>query len=723
MTKVNKEMIENIKNYSSELKTLKSFVEAVRQMPGMYIGYTGNRGFINMIREIFQNSVDEMMKASSPCDRIFVTYDENTNETIIEDNGRGIPFNDIIRVYTSEHTSSNYEKKLGEYSSGTHGVGGKVTNALSSKFKVESYILGEARRMEFKEGFPVYENPKKISNKNNKQGTIVSFIPCKAIMGEITTSADDVLELLNCILPLVTIGGRIEFIGIKRDGTINKTVLINTDGIMGRLRQIATNPLTTPIEIHADTGTMKADIGFTYDSNNLDTERIISYSNFCPMMGGTHEDGFKLGITNFFRKYMNNIYLANTKNKKLSIVNNDILTGLSAVISVSHLHPMFTGQAKDMLANEDMKPFIKDLVIKALEDWTKSNPQDLQKVCKYIKEVAEIRLKSEEGKVKLTSRYEASSISGMPKKYTKPVIMKDPELFIVEGDSANGSAKNIRAKNQALYPIRGKLPNAFTTPRAKFLSNAEVSGIITITGGGYGKNFNLKKVPWKYVIFMCDADIDAAQIKALLLKLYLLYMPQMIEDGRVYAAVPPLYGIERKSGTTYLTDKMDYTIHIQKEFSRTHTVSSMRGKVLTQKQLTKVLYDNSEYLYDIKTISERYKVDPKLLEFVVINKDLPYTKFKKLVESNYQFIKVNKKNGIIVVEGLHNKLIQTIVFSTQFLNDIKVIEKYIKNNESMYYKLNGVPCSLYDLLDEFEKSSPSNIARYKGKLIAQVLVG
>ena len=151
---LSQEMIENIKNYSEEITTLEDFVAGVRQNIGMYIGSKGNQGFINMIREIVQNGLDELMKKSSPCDRIIVSFDERTNFVIVEDNGRGVPFQDMLRVFQDQHTSSNYKKKKGEYSSGLHGVGAKVTNALSQKFIVESYILGEARRLEFDEGHP-----------------------------------------------------------------------------------------------------------------------------------------------------------------------------------------------------------------------------------------------------------------------------------------------------------------------------------------------------------------------------------------------------------------------------------------------------------------------------------------------------------------------------------------------------------------------------------------
>ena len=486
-------MEENIRNYSNEIVSLNSFVEAVRKVPGMYIGNKGNQGFLTMIKEIFQNSLDEVMRDSSPCDRVIVSYDERNHTTIVEDNGRGIPFKDMIRIFTSQHTSANYNKKQGEYTSGVHGVGSKVTNALSSTFIVESYILGEARRIEFIDGVPTTEEPVVIPNENNKQGTLVIFRPCYEIMGELTLKVQDVLGLIRGIVPLTKIGSRYEFNGIFMDGKPYHEVMVNEDGILTDLIMKTINPLVKPIMYSKDNGTMKAEIAFTYDSKDLQDANITSYANFCNVISGPFLDGFEQGLCNFFRNYMNRIYLVN--NKKISIINNDIKVGLKAIVTVSHITPIFTGQAKERLGNEDLLPFIRDLTLETLNKWSKENPQDLQKICKYLKEVAEIRVKSEEGKVKLSTKYESSSLTGLPKKYTKPTGKENLELLIVEGDSAAGSGKNSRCnKRQGMFPIRGKLPNAFTTEKNKFLSNEEVAGIITIIGGGYGRSFDISKV-------------------------------------------------------------------------------------------------------------------------------------------------------------------------------------------------------------------------------------
>lgn len=713
-TKKTTTMEENIRNYSNEIVSLNTFVEAVRKVPGMYIGNKGNQGFLTMIKEIFQNAIDEVMRDSSPCDKVIISYDERTHTTIVEDNGRGIPFKDMIRIYTSQHTSANYNKKTGEYTSGVHGVGSKVTNALSSTFIVESYILGEARRVEFIDGVPK-SDPEVIPNNNNRQGTMVMFNPCYEIMGNLTLKVQDVYNLVKGILPLTKIGTIFEFNGIHLDGSQYHETLINQDGIITDLIMKTINPLIKPVIYSNDTGTMRAEIAFTFDSNDLQDADITSFANFCHVTDGKHLEGFEQGICNFFRNYMNRIYLANNKSKKISIINNDVKVGLKAIVTVSHLNPIFTGQAKERLGNEDMLPFVRDLTLSSLNAWSKENPQDLQKICKYLKGIAEIRLKSEEGKIKLSSKYKSSSVTGLPSKYDKPTGTKNLEFLIVEGDSAKGSARNSKChKRQGLFPIRGKLPNAFTTEKSKFLENEEIAALITLIGGGYGKNFDLSQVKWEKIIFMADADPDGKHIRSLLLKFFLLYMPELIEDGRVYSAVPPLYGLERKKGSIYFTNRLDYVMYCQKQFSKNVSISSLRGNKLSSKEITDLLYANVDYVYDLEILSNRYAVNPHLLELIFINIDKDVATLNAIVSDKFRFMKVYTKGNSILVEGLIESKYQTLFINQHFLQEIKDIRKYTELNKSMYYNVNNEVMSLYSIMKLYESSTPAGIARYKG---------
>lgn len=494
-----------IREYASLIQTFTVFSDAVRQNPGQFIGYLRNKGFKNMYREVYQNAIDELIKESSPCNKVKVFYDERDHSVMIEDNGRGIPFNNIIRVYTSEHTSSNYTKQKGEYSSGLHGVGAKVTNALSTIFTVDSYILGEARHVEFYKGIPWKEGEQVIPNTDNKQGTVVMFKPDYEIMGEITVTWQEIYELTASILMLTKRGASVEFKAIDKRGKLHEETIINEDGIITFLIKKTSKPLIAPVYIAADNGTMKAEITFTYDSEDLNSEDITTYSNFCPTIGGKHLDGFMDGLCNYWRKYMNTVYLANSK-KKITVNASDIKQGLKAVVSVAHIKPIFSGQAKDILDNDDMYYYCRDLVSNAMDNWLKTNQNEVRKLCDFFKDAAEVRLNSEKEKVKLSTKYSTSKLTGMPAKYVKPANKKGIELIIVEGDSALGSIRNSRDNDkQGIFPIRGKLPNAFNTAKDKFLSNEEIASIITILGCGYGKNCDISKLRFEKIIIGTDA--------------------------------------------------------------------------------------------------------------------------------------------------------------------------------------------------------------------------
>ena len=713
--KMTQQMEDNIKNYGDEIKTLESFVEAVRLRPGMYIGSIGDKGFLSMIREIFQNSFDELMKDSSPCDEISFIYDQSSHMVIVSDNGRGIPFDNIIRIFSSQHTSSNFTKKAGEYSSGLHGVGSKVTNALSKFFCVESFILGKGRRVEFVDGVPWDKGEQPIKDPDIYQGTRITFVPSLEIMGQLNLPVNIVFDLLSNIILLGKIGARVNFRAIDNNGTTYETTIINENGINQFLSKLSSAPVCKPIYIKNETieRDKKAEIVFTFDSQDF-LEVITAYSNFCPTVAGKHIDGFIEGVCKYFRDYMNKIFLS--PKSKLKIINNDVRTGLKAVLSVAHLNPIFDGQSKETLANEDMFPFVKDTVISSLDEWSKTNPNDLQKVCKFIKEIGEIRMKSEEGKTKLSTKYSSSSVTGLPSKYSRPIGKEHLELIVVEGDSAGGSAKNVRCiRRQGIIPIRGKLPNAMTTGRKEFLSNAEVGTIIDTVDGGYGKNFDISRVKWEKFIFMTDADFDGFHIRCLLLKMVLVYMLPLLEAGRVYAAIPPLYGVNIKNEYKYFIDRLDFIKYNEKYFSKKYKIFDLTGKKLSSSEIIDILYRNIEYIDDLKSVADKYAINYNLLETVCANIDKPLSKLKMIIKRQYRFMDIYKMNGLNVIKGLVDGKSQLIILNDEFMESIPKIVYNIKQNKSILFQLeNGAQISLYDLLDLYSKTQPKDITRYKG---------
>ena len=715
------EMIQNIEQYGDQIITLDNFVKVVRQNPGYQLGSIGNKGIQNASREVWQNSFDEMDKKDSPCTWVKITFDERTCGFTTEDNGRGIPFGDMLRIFSDPNTSSNYVKKPGEYSSGLHGVGAKVTNAVSHVFIIESYrYTGEGRRLEFYEGYPWDKGEVKIPNKEKKNGTKIYFEPSVDALEEFRVTWKDVYRWLQNIAPLNNVGDVIYFTGIDKNGKVYEEKIVNQDGIFTYLIRDTESPLIAPIEFHKDNGQMKVDCAFTWDTSETSTDHITAFACKCPTIFGTHITGFEEGICTFFSNYMNKIYLASQKKSKLSVTKNDIKCGLKAVVSAFHIKPIFDGQSKEKFTNTEMEPFMKETINEMMDQWTRKNPKDLATLCKYFKDVAEMRMSADKQRIRLTDKYNKSKLTGLPSKYVAPKNKKGAEFFITEGDSAASLIKNHRLnESQGYFPIRGKIVNAFRTPRDKFLANPEVAGIIQIIGGGYGRNFDISKVKWDKIIFCTDADPDGNHIKALLLRFFILYMPQLIEAGKVYAALPPLYGIKLgKDKYIYLRDRMEYVKYIQKEFSKNHKVSKADNKPLSTRELSSILYKNIDYEDEVNRVAKNHAIDPVLLEAIMImvyNK-ATYAKLSKAIKKQFRFIQdISKdKNGTIIIEGLVGSKYQTVFVNDLLIQESKSILDYIDQNTSMVYKINEEAVSLYELMHMFNKSAPSSIQRYKG---------
>lgn len=523
MAELDQKMKEAIDNYGNEITTLKDFVTACRMRPGQFIGPIGGPGFLNMMREIFQNAIDQIMDPTSPGNWFRFSYDERTLEVEVEDNGKGFPFNEMIRMLTKEYTSKNYVRKPGEYSAGLNGIGLKATNALTTTLTIKSYRYdGTAAQIQTKCGYPTTKEPVMIPNKSKKQGTVVTFFPDSSVLGEIQLPWKIVYTLIKQIVSLIPIGSRCDFEAIDINGKRFTENIVNKDGIITDLIMRTQKPLVKPIIVNVDDGYHKLECAFCWDASEdalNDFESVTSFSNLCPTKeGSTHIDGTLEGICKWFMNYMNNIYLINQKSKdKLKITPNDIKHGLVVMISACHLYPEFTGQAKEILSNKDMIPFCRDAVMAALDAWSKSYPQDLQKLARLFKEIGELRMKDESSRAKIIKKYQSNVLTGLPQKYVKPLGKKDIELIIVEGESAKGNIVEGRdPQTQGVYPIRGKISNAFRNSKTEFFSNEEVQGIIKIVFGEEwkpGKKFTIDDCKVSKVIFMADADVDRITVR------------------------------------------------------------------------------------------------------------------------------------------------------------------------------------------------------------------
>lgn len=716
----------DIMNYSEEVETLESFIEHVRLRPGMYIGPIGNAGFINMIREIIQNCFDEIFKGKAVTKSIWLYYNETTHKVIVIDNGRGIPHNNIVRIFSKERTSSNYHAKNGVFKSGMNGMGSKIVNALSKEFIVESFILGKGKVVEFYDGIPWNEgdeyNEVEISNPDIQQGTRVSFIPSEVMEKEspITTTWQDVFYLIDLLLPLTVIGTEVFFEAEDKKGNIHKEHLKNEDGLLKYIIDMTKKPIIAPIAISNVCPEMKVDLLISYDADvNNNNENILSFGNYCPTIsGGTHVDGLRAGVQEFFRNYMNKVFLATSK-KKVSVINADIITGLKTVVSAAHIEPVFTGQAKEYLSNIEIKSFVKSSVIKGLEDWSKSNPNDLQKICQYFKDLAEIREKTDKEKVKLTDKF-TKSVMGLPRKFKDCTGVKEEglEFYIVEGDSAGGSAGNARNdRTQAIFPIRGKMKNPYNCSKESYLANEEVAGIITIAGCGYGKSCDPSKSRWDKIIIMSDADADGKHIAKLCLSLFLLYMLPMVEEGKLYKAVPPLYGIPKgRNSMKYFVNNTEYLKYVLSIFNSKYNMTYLDGSKLSTTKAIDLLYKNLDYQYELENFSMNKALNPELVEFVLMNRNKSYTQLQNELKKKYRFVKTSKCGDTIEIKALINNAQETLFLNDSFIKNAEKVIDYIdiQNRNTMHMKINGEVTSMYNVMKLYESVQPNKLQRYKG---------
>lgn len=711
---------EKTKNYAKEIKEIKDFVAQVRQTPDMYVGkVSGNVAFITMAREIFQNSIDEILKGNAYSNNIYVTYEESTHKFTVEDNGRGIPHGLINTIFGTGHTSSNYDKQLYDYSAGKNGCGGSMTNALSHIFTVDSFCLGKGKHAEFNEGYMWKKGEVDIPCKD-RQGSIISFIPNEDIIGNITCTWLDVYKLISIIVPSTPIGTHVEFTGIDSKGKQHIETIENKDGIMTYLINMTQYPYIQPIIVGNDNGKMKCQIAFTYDTTAENSfEEIISLNNTCPTEDGTHVDGAIDGITKFFRNYMNKIYLNNDKKKKKQLVcsASDIRVGLKLAVVTCHLKALYNGQAKETLSNPDIIPFVSETVQNGLQEWSKTHSNELQKLCKFFKEVIEMRLKSEDAKVKLSTKFQSSSLSGgLPSKYVKPNGNKGIELIIVEGDSALGSARNVRNHaTQGIFPIRGKMPNAFTKSIQAMLANEEVASILTIIGAGHGKNFNIDKCKVDKVIIMADADPDGAHIRTLVLRFLAIYCRPLVEAGRVYCALPPLYGIPQgRNGHRYFGTKLEFIKYIQSYFTSNNVITDLKGNSLSKKEITDTLYDFSNYVTDLERVANIYAIDPFLLEDILINLGKNDKVFTSNLKKKYRFLEFSNENNVKIISGVVNDKYHKIYMNDMLINAFNKLLSYIKKSTYKELLLNGEQVSMYRFMIEFNKFMPPKLSRFKG---------
>src|SRR5215470_11923347 len=585
-------------------------LDAVRKKPGMYIGGTDERALHHCVTEVLDNSVDEYL--ASFCTRIDVTIHVDGSISI-RDNGRGIPVDihpeykipGVELVLTTLHSGGKYGQGGYTYSGGTHGVGAKCVNAVSEWFSVEVSREGQVHHMEFERG----KTTKKLEviGKAKGTGTLVTFKPDPEIFQETTEFKSDRITQRLRELAFINSGLEITFLD-ERIANAERESFYYKDGIEQFVKQMSKgkqvlHPKTIsfagrrPYEFMQNGVARKADITIdvVIQYNDSYNSQVLAYTNTVHNPdGGTHQAGFRSALTRAVNQYAKQNELL--KEKDPQVTGEDLLEGLVAVIAVKHPDPKFNNQPKEKLLSPEVEGIVSSITYDGLMSHFDSNPPVAKKV--VDKGLNAARAREAARKAREAVRKSALTGGGLPGKLAD-CSDRDPantELYIVEGDSAGGSAKQGRdRKFQAILPIRGKLINVEKARLDKVLQNNEIRTMITAIGTGIGDGegegaFDLEKLRYHKIIIMTDADVDGSHIRTLLLTFFYRQMPRLVKDGFVYIAQPPLYSITRKKRTEYVDDDVQLNrilIQIGSEEVRLRNLAD--GKEFTQKQLEEVL--------------------------------------------------------------------------------------------------------------------------------------
>lgn len=562
-------MSENKGNYSGSNIQVLEGLEAVRKRPAMYIGDVGVRGLHHLIWEVVDNSIDEAL--GGHCDDIYVTINED-NSVTVQDNGRGIPTDiqpklkksALEVVMTVLHAGGKFDKDTYKVSGGLHGVGVSCVNALSTMLKATVYRDGKIHEQEYERGVPKY-SVREVGT-TDKRGTTVHFLPDNTIFIVSEYNYETVAARLR---ELAFLNPRIK-LTLKdlrekdENGGYRSDVFYSEGGLREFVEYVdATREklIPAPIYIESEKGEIPVQVAMSY--NTSFSENLVSYvNNINTHEGGTHVAGFRRALTRTLKSYADKSGLL--ERAKVEISGDDFREGLTAVISVKVQEPQFEGQTKTKLGNSDVMGAVDQAVGEMLQIYLEENPREAKQIVNKVILAAQARLAARKAR-EMVQRKNVLSGTGLPGKLadcssTDPAIC---ELYLVEGDSAGGSAKQGRDRNfQAILPLRGKILNVEKAQEHKIYENEEIKNMITALGVTFGteddhKALNMKKLRYHKVIIMTDADVDGSHIRTLILTFFFRYMRELIEQGYVYIALPPLYLLKRGKEERYCWTEED----------------------------------------------------------------------------------------------------------------------------------------------------------------------
>lgn len=543
-------------NYTASNIQVLEGLEAVRKRPGMYIGTTSSRGLHHLVWEIIDNAIDEAL--SGFCTEIQVII-HSDNSVTVKDNGRGIPTDIHSKtgvsaaetIFTVLHAGGKFDEGSYKVSGGLHGVGASVVNALSSWMHIQILQEGKRYELKFKNGGQLEQSLKEVDTCHpTLTGTYITFKPDPTIFTETTEYDYEILKTRIRELAFLNKGLKINLIDERYE---NKDAFIYEGGIIEYVNYLNRNK--TPIHdkviyVHGEIDNVDIEIAMQYNSGY--SSNLYSFvNNINTHEGGMHEDGYKRALTKIINNYAKKSKLLKKNEELLSA--EDVREGLTAIVSVKHPDPQFEGQTKTKLGNIEVRKIIDTIFCESFERFLLENPDEARLIIEKSFTAAKARVAAKKAR-ELTRRKNILEVSNLPGKLAD-CSSKDAtisEIYIVEGDSAGGSAKQGRdSKTQAILPLRGKILNVEKSRLDKIFANKEIRSLITAFGTGIGEEFDINKLRYYKIIIMTDADVDGAHIRTLLLTFFYRYFRPLLEGGYIYIAQPPLFKIEWQKNVKY----------------------------------------------------------------------------------------------------------------------------------------------------------------------------
>ncbi|MDY0238226.1 MAG: DNA topoisomerase (ATP-hydrolyzing) subunit B [Campylobacterales bacterium] len=705
-------------NYGAEnIKVLKG-LEAVRKRPGMYIGDTNVNGLHHMIYEVVDNSIDEAMAGF--CDTINI---EITNEgsAIISDNGRGIPtdfhegenMSAATVVMTVLHAGGKFDKDTYKVSGGLHGVGVSVVNALSQRLTLTIDREKSRYRQEFSKGIP--QTDLEVISTTKQSGTTVEFWPDEEIFETIDFEYETLskrFKELAYLNPKITIN--------FKDSRVGKNESYHFEGGLEQfvLDLNKKEQLVKPLYFSEKIDDIEVDVAILYNSTY--SEVLYSFvNNIKTPDGGTHEAGFRAGLTRAITNYVNEN--ASQREKDIKITGEDVREGLIAVVSVKVPEPQFEGQTKGKLGSSYVRPLVQKLTYEYLVKYFEENPIE----AKIVMEKALTAARGREAARKardLTRRKESLSIGTLPGKLAD-CQSKDPaesEIYLVEGDSAGGSAKQGRDRVfQAILPLKGKILNVEKSRLDKILKSEEIKNMITALGCGIGEEFDPEKLRYHKIIIMTDADVDGSHIQTLLLTFFFRFLTPVVENGYIYLAQPPLYRYKKGKKEIYLKD--DKALN---EFLIENGIDGIELEHMGANDMIDFLKLVAVYRTILKELEKRFSVID-VVRHMIENPDLISLPIKELFSELSKFLNekgfnllnhfLNEESIHLYIQtsdGLEELLIDENLFTSSLYEEALYVHNKIKERDLSIFKDEDV----LNILDRVEKHAKKGayIQRYKG---------